>query len=136
MRLSIHGSRTLKDERVKVILLETVAKHGVTALVTHAEPGGVCEVGRALAKELALPLHLHFLDFSKQRGAWAHRSVAVLRDSDRAVFIHDGKSKGTTNEMALAVKYDHPHDYHVLKPAKGPSQSFEDDSDWAGVLSA
>ena len=136
MRLSIHGSRTLKDERVRVLILEAISRHGVTALVTHGEPDGVCGVGRSVAQQIAMPLHLHFLNFKKKRGAWAHRSAAVLKDCDRALFIHDGKSKGTSNELALAVKYDKPHDYHVLPPAKGPSQSFEDDSDWAGVLSA
>ena len=135
MRLSVHGSRTLTDERVKVLLLEAIAAHDVKALVTHGEPAGVCGVARALAQEIAMPLHLMFLDFKFKRGAWAHRSEAVLSACDRCLFVWDGKSKGTSNELALCVKRGLPHDLHTLPPARGPSQSFEDDEDWAGVLS-
>ena len=135
MRLSIHGSRTLTDERVKVLILEAIATHGVTAIVTHGEPDGVCGVARKLCQQIALPLHLHFLDFKFKRGAWARRSEAVLSACDRCLFVWDGKSKGTSNELALCVKRGLPHDLHTLPPARGPSQSFEDDADWAGVLS-
>ena len=134
MRLSVHGSRTLKDERVQVLLLEEWVKHGATALVTHGEPLGVCGVARDLAKQQAWPLHLHFLNFARRRGAWEHRCHAVLADSDHAVFIWDGVSKGCANEMALAIKRRLPHTLHKLTPARGPSQSFENDADWAGVL--
>lgn len=89
MRLSVHGSRTLTDERVRILLLEAVSKHGVTAIVTHGEPDGVCAVGRALARELPLPLHLHFLDIARrQRGAWAHRSAAVLQGCDEVAKVY------------------------------------------------
>ena len=133
-RLAVNGSRTLKDERVKILLLEAIAEHGVTALVTHAEPDGACRVARDLAKEIAMPLHLHFLDFAKKRGAWEHRGKAVLRDADHGIFIHDGVSKGTSNELAMAVRLGLPYTLHTLTRAKGPSQSFEDDDDWSGAL--
>ena len=134
MRLSVHGSRTLTDERVKVLILETIAAHKATRLVTHAEPDGPCRVARELAGEVGLPLVLHFLNFKFGRGAWAHRSEAVLSDCDRCLFVWDGVSKGTSNELALCVKRGLPHELHTLSPARGPSQSFEDDADWAGVL--
>ena len=63
MKLSIHGSRTLKDERVKIIILEAIDKYKPDAIVTHAEPGGVCKVARDLCQEKAIPLKLHFLNF-------------------------------------------------------------------------
>jgi hypothetical protein len=113
-RLSVHGSRTLMDERVKIILIEEIEKHEVTEIVTHAEPDGVCDVARRLAKERAIPLKLHFLNFKYLRGAFEHRSKEVFRDSDRAVFIHDGKSKGTSNEVKLAEKMGVPYTYHQL----------------------
>ena len=94
-KLSVHGSRTLSDERVKIILLEEIERHGVTEIVTHAEPDGVCKVARDLCKEKAITLKLHFLNFKYLRGAFEHRSRDVLNDADRAIFIHDGKSKGT-----------------------------------------
>ena len=134
MRLSIHGSRSLSDERVKILILEEVAAHGVTALVTHGEPDGVCRVARELCREIAMPLHLHYLNFKRKRGAFAHRTVAVLADCDRALFIHDGVSRGTSNELAMAIRDAKPHSLHTLPPARGPSQSFEDDADWAEVL--
>lgn len=134
LRLSVHGSRGLSDERVKVLILEEIAKVNARMLVTHAEPDGVCRVARELAKEIALPLMLHFLDFKRRRGAWAHRSEAVLSHCEHSLFIHDGASKGTANELALAVKRRMTYTLHTLAPAKGPSQSFEADEDWAGVL--
>lgn len=78
--LSIHGSRTLKDERVKIIILEEIEKHKPSTIVTHAEPGGVCEIARKLCKEKAIPLKLHFLNFRYLRGAFPQRSKAVFKD--------------------------------------------------------
>ena len=113
-KLSVHGSRTLQDERVKIILIEEIEKYGVTEIVTHAEPEGVCEVARRLAKERAIPLKLHFLNFKYLRGAFEHRSKDVFKDCDRAIFIHDGKSKGTSNEVKLAEKLGVPYTYQKL----------------------
>lgn len=129
--LSFHGSRSLKDERVKVIILEEIEKHKPTTIVTHAEPGGVCETTRNVCKEKAIPLKVHFLNFKYLRGAFEHRSKDVLDDSDFSVFIHDGKSKGTSNEMKLARKFNKPHSYYELEPAKyDKSIGFEIDTDW------
>lgn len=114
-KLSVHGSRTLQDERVKIILIEEIEKYGITEIVTHAEPEGVCEVARRLAKERAIPLKLHFLNFKYLRGAFEHRSKDVFNDSERAIFIHDGKSKGTSNEVKLAEKMGIPYTYHKLE---------------------
>ena len=130
-KLSVHGSRTLNDERVKIILLEEIERHGVTEIVTHAEPDGVCRVARDLCKEKAIPLKLHFLNFKYLRGAFEHRSRDVLKDADRAIFIHDGKSKGTTNELKLAKKMNIPHIFHELEATKYKhSVGFEIDVDW------
>ena len=129
MRLSIHGSRSLRGAAVKTLILEAIEAHGATALVTHGEPEGVCAEARALAQEIAMPLHLHFLNFAKRRGAWEHRSLAVLRDSDRALLIHDGHSQGTANELALCVKHKLPHKLQRLEPTPGASP----ESDNAGL---
>lgn len=131
LRLSIHGSRTLTDERVKIIILEEIKKHNPTTIVTHAEPGGVCEVARELCREKAIPLKLHFLNFKFLRGAFEHRSKDVIRDSDHSVFIHDGKSKGTMNELKVAKKMGVPHTYYELEPAEyDKSVGFEIERDW------
>jgi len=130
-KLSVHGSRSLKDERVKIILLEEINKHAITDIVTHAEPDGVCCVARDLCKEKSIPLKLHFLNFRFLRGAFEHRSKDVLKDADRAVFIHDGESKGTSNEMKLAKKMGVPHSVYVLEKAKFKSSvGFDIEADW------
>lgn len=129
--LSFHGSRTLKDERVKIIILEEIETHKPTTIVTHAEPGGVCEIARHICKEKAIPLKVHFLNFKYLRGAFHNRSKDVLNDSDFSVFIHDGESKGTLNEMKLAKKFNKSYTYHELKPPKhDKSVGFDIDVDW------
>jgi hypothetical protein len=135
MKLSVHGSRTLNDERVKILLLEEIETHGITQIVTHAEPEGVCQVARDLCREKAIPLKLHFLNFKYLRGAFEHRSIDVLRDGDRAIFVHDGKSKGTSNELKLAIKMDVPYTFHELEPTDYKiSVGFEVTGDWGGEL--
>lgn len=129
--VSIHGSRTLKDERVKIIVLEEIKKHKPTTIVTHGEPGGVCEMARNICKEYAIPLKLHFLNFKYLRGAFHNRSVSVLTDSDFAIFIHDGQSKGTSNELKLAKKMKIPYTFHELEPANyDKSVGFDIKVDW------
>jgi hypothetical protein len=134
--LSIHGSRSLKDERVKIIILEEIRQHNPTAIVTHAEPGGVCEVARSICREHAIPLKLHFLNYKYLRGAFEHRSKAVIADSDHSVFIHDGKSKGTANELKLAKKMGVSHSEYTLDPPQyEASIGFPVDGDWdVGLL--
>lgn len=116
--LSFHGSRSLKDERVRIIILEAITLHEPTTIVTHAEPGGVCGLVRDICKEQAIPLKLHFLNFKYLRGAFEYRSKAVLNDSDYSIFIHDGVSKGCSNELKLAKKMKLKYSYCKLEPAK------------------
>ena len=131
-RLSVHGSRGLKDERVRILILEAIAQYKPSVIVTHAEPGGVCGVARVLCKEIAMPLKLHFLNFKYLRGAFEHRSKDVLRDSDHALFIHDGESKGTSNEIAMAKKMGQPLTCHVLDHTPHDSSvGFAEDLDWS-----
>ena len=134
-RLFIHGSRTLKDERVKIIILEEIEKHKPTVIVTHAEPDGVCGVARGLCRELAIPLKVHFLNFKYLRGAFEHRSRDIMNDSDHGVFIHDGKSKGTSNELKMAEKMKLPSSRYELAPAEHEkSVGFEIDGEWGADL--
>jgi len=99
--------------------------------VTHAEPHGVCHIARDLCKEKAIPLKLHFLNFRYLRGAFAHRSKDVLSDADRAIFIHDGISKGTSNELKLAIKMGVPHSYYKLDIQEHVnSVGFDIDIEW------
>ena len=130
-KLSIHGSRKLKDERVKVIILEEIEKHKPTTIVTHAEPDGVCEIARQVCKEKAIPLKLHFLNFRYLRGAFEHRSKEVFNDSDYCIFIHDGISKGCSNELELCKKLGLPYKYYKLDRTEYKhSVGFEIDKGW------
>lgn len=131
IRLGFHGSRTLSDERVRIIILEEIEKHSPTVIVTHAEPEGVCGMVRKIAKEKAIPLKVHFLNFKFLRGAFEHRSKAVLADSDHSVFIHDGKSKGTSNELKLAKKMKCKHTEYTIEITRFTSSvGFEIDKEW------
>jgi len=115
--------------------MEEIIKHEVTEIVTHGEPEGVCKVARDLCREKAIPLKLHFLNFKYLRGAFEHRSIAVLKDANRAIFIHDGISKGTSNEMKLAKKMNLPYTYHHLEKTEyKQSIGFDIEKDWGNDL--
>jgi hypothetical protein len=131
LRLGFHGSRTLHDERVKIIILEEIEKHAPTTIVTHAEPEGVCEIVRSVCKEKAIPLCVHFLNFKYLRGAFEHRSKDVLKDSDYSIFIHDGRSKGTSNELKLVQGMNKKYTLHTMEITKYKSSvGFDIDIDW------
>jgi cbb3-type cytochrome oxidase cytochrome c subunit len=54
-----------------------------------------------------------------------------LTDSYFAIFIHDGQSKGTSNELKLAKKMGVPYSFHELEPAKhDKSVGFDIQLDW------
>ena len=135
-RLSVSGSRTLGDERVKILILEQIKKHNITRITTHAEPGGVCEVARKLCAEISMPLTLHYLNFSKLRGAFHHRSLAVFYDTDIALFVHDGTSKGCQNEYEVAKKMTIPSEYYKLTISKHKSSVGFDikENEWLSAI--
>ena len=53
------------------------------------------------------------------------RSKGVIESSDYTVVFHDGKSKGTSNEMKLLDKYNKPYEYY----------KFDRDEDWTVEMS-
>src|SRR3990172_4411825 len=114
-RLAVFGSRSLDDSRISLIINNEIECNSVTEIITAAEPNGVCGIARELCKQRAMPLKLYFLNFKYLRGAFEHRSKAILRDCDVCVLIHDGKSKGTKNEYEQVLKMKIPHKYYVLE---------------------
>lgn len=118
MKLAIFGSRGLNDERVSLLIHEAIEKYNPECIVTSGEPDGVCKLARDIAREKAISLHLHFLNFKYLRGAYEHRSIAVYNDCDHCLLIHDGQSQGTANELAMAKKMKIKHTYIKLEIIK------------------
>ena len=118
MKLAIFGSRTLCGRTVREAISAKILDRNATHIVTAGEPDGVCHEARTVAREMSLPLTVHHLK-PKERAAGKYhwRSVAVLSDCDFCQFFHDGKSKGTSNEIKVAIKRGVPHDVVVMQPA-------------------
>jgi hypothetical protein len=113
--IGVFGSRSLKDERVKIIMLEAIQKWQPTYISTCQEPQGVSEVAQRVAKELGIALILHFLNFRYLRGAFEHRAKEIIRESTHFVCIHDGVSVGTANELKMVKKTGRPFVYEILE---------------------
>ena len=102
---------------VKEIIRHEIEQRKPEYVLTASDPCGVCEMAKVIARETAVPLKVFFLNQKEHgRGKYHWRSVAVLKDCDFCLFIHDGQSKGTRNEIVLARKLGTPHEVHILKP--------------------
>ena len=129
--LCVFGSRTLGDDRVRKIIIDEIKKLDATKIITAAEPNGVCEVARILAKELPIPIELHYKNHRYLAGMFEHRSIDVFYSSDYALFIHDGVSKGTKNEYQIAQKMGVPSSYYTLQPIPEEEKNTVDiEPDW------
>jgi hypothetical protein len=117
-RISFHGSRSLSLSQCKPIILSEIEKHQPDTIVTHGEPSGACGYVRQIAREEGIALKLHHLQHHRLAGQFHWRSTAVLDDSEHAIFLHDGISQGTTNELALSKKLGVPFTYYRLKENK------------------
>jgi hypothetical protein len=57
--------------------------------------------------------------------------LAVFLDCDRTILIHDGISKGTSNELKVAQKMGIPYRYELLEPTKyKTSVGFDITTEW------
>lgn len=127
MRLLIFGSRDINTDLAQQILEEQLDRLQPSHIVTAGEPEGVCAVARRLAQERSIPLVLHFKHRKRLAGQYHHRSIAALKDCDQAIFIHNGSSQGTTNEIALAVKMKIEHQVILTdKAANGYGWTVDD----------
>lgn len=132
--LGIFGSRSLSDDRVKVLILESLNAGKYTKIISCLEPGGVSAVAREVASQFGYPLQTHCLNLRYLRGAFEQRSKEVIALSDAFLIIHDGKSKGTLNEKILCEQSGKPIQYEVLTPLPFKSSSgFIDEivDDWS-----
>lgn len=109
MRLGIQGSRSLDDERIEQAIEQEIARQDPEAIVTSAEIDGVCRLARQIAQRKRIALTVHYTNRANGRGMHDRRSKAIQADCDWVLFIHDGESKGTAGEIALARKTRKPH---------------------------
>jgi len=116
IKLAFFGSRTLSDNRAKILMYEAIELHKPEEIVTAGEPDGICRLAQEVARELAIPLKLFFLNFKYLRGAFEHRSSDVIKYADHVVLIHDGVSKGTSNELTQCKKMNREYTYLTLEP--------------------
>jgi len=130
-KVGVFGSRSLKDERIKTILIEKLHELKATKILTCQEPQGVSEVAQRISKDYGYPLQLHFLNMQYLRGAFEQRSKEIVSEADYFIIIHDGKSKGTANEKKLVEKSGKPFHYEIVEPTKyDRSVGFNVSNDW------
>ena len=113
-RISFHGSRSLTMDQCEPVILDIFEQMLPETVITHGEPHGACECVRELAKKEKVSLKLHFLPVHKAAGQYHWRSTAVLEDGEIAIFLHDGESKGTSNELLLAQQKGIDYRYFCL----------------------
>lgn len=117
LKLAFQGSRSLKkkkEEILKIIELE-IKKHDPKLVITSGEPDGVCRITQYYCRLNGITLKLYHLNCRKHaKGAFYNRSKAIIEDADYIIFIHDGKSKGTRNELNLARKFGKLYKYYII----------------------
>ena len=93
MKLAIFGSRTLSDERVETYIQSKIEELQPDTIITSGETTGVNEIARNKARENKIRLILEFADNNKYaQGKYEHRSIEILKQADKALFIHAGIS--------------------------------------------
>jgi hypothetical protein len=114
--ISFHGSRILDNQKVVDIIEKEINKHNPEYVVTHGEASGVCAMVRDYCRRNGIPLKLHFYQKAKYgKGMYYMRSMAVIEECNYCVFIHDGQSKGTNNELEIAKKLGREYSYHLVE---------------------
>lgn len=114
--LLFFGSRTLDHSLVDSLIVSCITKYKPTHILTAKEPKGVCALTQTIAQRLSIPCLTFSVNREKYaKGMWEHRSKEALSACDYAIFIHDGTSKGTQNEIELAIKMQKPYEYHKVE---------------------
>ena len=104
MKLCIFGSRTITSNSAKAVVKKYINKQKPNIIITAGDAKGICKLAQMVAHEMNIILQLYFLDKKKNAGMYHHRSISCLTHADQVLFIHDGTSQGTLNEVALAKK--------------------------------
>jgi len=56
------------------------------AILTAAEPDGVCEIARTMAEEFTIPLKVFYKQAHRASGQYHWRSVMAIKDADFILF--------------------------------------------------
>ena len=121
IRLCIFGSRTFYDNpEASRILDDEISQINPVAIIT-SDADGVCKLAIDKAKQFAIPVEIHFLNEKRYAaGKYEHRSLEVLKSCNMVLFIHDGTSKGTLNEIELAKKLGIEYKYFKIDNSVDP----------------
>lgn len=127
--ISIMGSRTLTSEQCVPVLKDVMEELNPRRIVIPAEPAGAC----AVARKFAIDTHTETLLICKQvhraAGQYEARTAIVLAESDCCVFLHDGISKGTRNEVEMCIELGIPYIYYKLDGDKLKKSKYIKNSD-------
>lgn len=113
--LGFFGTRYFDGDGFYQLIAQEVAQHKPSCIVTSGETDGISMLARRLARREGIPLKLHFLKKALGRGQFAERSRQIAEESTHIIIIHDGKSQGTANELALVKKIKKPYTYHLVR---------------------
>ena len=113
--LGFFGTRYFDGDGFYNLIAEEVAKHKPEYIVTSGETEGISMLARRYARKEAIPLKLHFLNRTYGRGQFNQRSRGIAEEATHLIIIHDGKSTGTANELALVKKLKKPYTYHLIQ---------------------
>ena len=114
-KMLVFGSRDVNSDLCLNLLKTKVQKLKPSHILTAGEPDGVCKVAQIIAKEAEIPLTLFFKQISRNAGMYHHRSVQALKECDYAIFFYNGVSKGTKNEIDLAIKMNINHEIILIE---------------------
>ena len=117
IKLCVFGTRGFYDNpEASKILDDEIQNIKPDIILTAGDADGVCRLAIDKAKKFSIPCELHFLNEKRYAaGKYEHRSIEVLKNSNYVLFIHDGISKGTLNEIALAEKLGIEYKYYKIE---------------------
>jgi hypothetical protein len=120
LRLCIFGTRTFyKNQAAARIIDRELETLQPELIVTTGDADGICRLAIDKARKHSIPCEIHFLNQAQYaRGMYEHRSLSILKRCDFVLFIHDGTSQGTKNEMNQADQLKIPYKYFKIKPEK------------------
>lgn len=117
VKLCIFGTRSFYDHpEASKLLDEQIAEIKPDMILTAGDADGVCRLAIEKARKFSIPCELHFLNRTKYaRGMFYHRSLDILKKSNFVLFIHNGKSQGTKNEIEMTQKLGIEYRYFQIE---------------------